>query len=269
MTPYFQLPPRTRPGLFIASLAARGGKSVVACAIANALRRQQVRVGPFKPIATGCRSERGSLMSPDAEALAHFADLDPGLGGLSLVNPVAISRRGTPALSLALAGKALDSHAIARALERLDAACDLLVVEGVGSATDPLDPARPPVTALDLATELGYPVVLVADPRDDALGVANAVTMALRIRGVPIAGLVINRYEPDDPEPATQASREWLSATTGLPILTTLPRVHESEAAPERGVLHDDLLSTTALVDWRRIARPPLSSSGFINFSSI
>ena len=83
------------PGLFITATDTGVGKTVATCAIAAALRRQgaDVRVGVCKPFASGCRRDREGLVSPDGEALAHFAN---SVHPLDVVTPDTLCRPARP-----------------------------------------------------------------------------------------------------------------------------------------------------------------------------
>lgn len=226
------------PGLFVTGTDTHVGKTVVACLIADQLRRRsqaespRSRVGVFKPIATGCRRDREGLVSDDAEQLATAADFDPDIGDLSVVNPVALRPALAPAAALAQAsaGARLDVDAIARALARLDARCDAIIAEGVGGVMVPLAPfegaspaSGPFETTLDLMRAIGYPVVVVCRA---GLGTLNHTAMTCRLvreAGLTIAGLVVNGYDADAPDESMQTNRAYLAAQNRAPVLATLP----------------------------------------------
>ena len=60
---------RRTPGLFITGTDTGVGKTYVATLIVRSLLRAGHRVGVYKPVASGCRPERGTLVSDDALAL--------------------------------------------------------------------------------------------------------------------------------------------------------------------------------------------------------
>jgi len=204
----FELPSAVKPGLFIAGIDARIGKTVVTCAIADVLTRYGAKVGVLKPFDMGAEKDRGNLVSQDAQALAHFAQLDPRVGSLSMVAPITYTRKHDPAVELALAGKELDTALIARSLGVMDGACDIVLVEGVGGVMTPIDPKRVEVTMIDLAREMGYPVVVVTRADGGALSQTAVSVAALRANGCFVAGLVVNYYKADNPDPAMALTRE-------------------------------------------------------------
>lgn len=257
MTNFFDFPLRSTPGLFITGTDTGVGKTVITCAMADMLVRQGLRVGVVKPMASGCRKERGMLVSDDAQALAHFAQLDPAVGGLPLVTPITMKAPVAPAVGFESKREPFDPAPIRRSLETLDRSCDIVLVEGIGGIMVPIDPERPNITVLDMARELGYPVVVVT--RAD-LGTLNhtALTVAALRQGLcATAGLVVNMYEHDNPDPAMQTNRDWMAKMNQVPVLATVPRVDPPEVDVAAGIMHDDVRIAVALGNWSRVARPP------------
>jgi len=142
-----QLSRPTAPGLFITGTGTDIGKTVVSCLIADQMRRfagPNERIGVIKPLASGCRKERGMLVSEDAEQLAHAADLDAAIGGLDLVTPIRMRPPLAPAMVLGKQSKdALDWTPVDLALKRFDETCEFVVAEGVGGVMVPLEIAAP------------------------------------------------------------------------------------------------------------------------------
>lgn len=253
----FQLPLRRKPGLFVTATDTGVGKTVVTCAIADLLARLGLRVGVCKPFATGARREREGLVSDDAQALAFFARLDPEVGGLPLVSPIVHKPAVAPAVAMELARQSFDPGPVAHSFATLDERCDVVLVEGVGGVMVPVDPEDPSRTVLDLVREADYPTVVVTRAMLGTLNHTALTVAALRNAGCRVAGLIVNFYEPDDPDPAMQTNRDWLGRMTRLPLLATVPKVRPAQVAVAEGVLHDEVRAAVALTDWRTIAKPP------------
>ena len=261
------------PGLFVTGTGTGVGKTVVACLVADQLRRLEAetsprsRIGVCKPMATGCRKERGELISDDAEELAHAADFDPDIGDLTLVNPLRFREPVAPAVALQLKrnGPATRNdnvpvpwEVLDHALERLDAHCSHLVVEGIGGVMVPIEgPGRAnhrrdyPRTVLDLMAAIGYPAVVVADA---ALGTLNhtALTVAaLHSRGVRVAGVVINRYHAGTDDIAMLTNPQWIPAQNKVPILAVLPEHHWDVRS-----IHPAFREAIDVTDFRALCRP-------------
>ncbi len=210
----------TRPGLFITGTDTAVGKTHIACAIAALLARQ-CRVAVAKPFATGCRRDAaGRLIHDDAEALADAVGRPHPM---DLVAPVRFEAPLAPAVAAELAGTPIDWPGLAAALARLDADADAIVVEGVGGAMVPLDPALPGATVRDLVAALGLPAVVVARA---GLGTLNHTVMTvhvLRQVGCLVAGLVINEHGVDQADPSLAHNHRWLERLTGVAVLASLP----------------------------------------------
>lgn len=258
MTSLFDLPPTSKPGLFIAGIYEGVGKTVVACAMADVLTRYGAKVGVLKPFDTHAQKDRGNLVSPDAQALAHFANLDPEVGSLSMVAPITHHQRLDPALEMALQGQSFDPALIGRSLAGLDSACDLVLVEGIGGAMTPIDPNRLQLTMTDLAREMGYPVVVVTHADKGSLSQTASTIFTLRANGCFVAGIIINYYKPDHPDPSMQLTREFLAKMNRTAILATVPKIRDrTKVDVAGGRLHDEVRAAMALTDWRSIAKKP------------
>lgn len=253
-------PPKLeKPGLFVTGTDTEVGKTLVTCAIAAALRRQQPgwRVGVSKPFASDCRREREGLVNADAEALAHFADCRLPL---DVINPIRFAPPLAPAVAAEQTGDTPDWAELCRSLETLDESSDCLLIEGVGGLLVPLDPERPKVTVLEFARELGYPVLVVAR---SVLGTLNHTAMTVRLlkqAGLRVAGIVMNGYDADvaaAEDPSIATNRRWLAKMTGVKVLAVVPRVPAERAHPEKGQLPGDILDAVAMADWAAAMRVP------------
>ncbi|MCC6909113.1 MAG: dethiobiotin synthase [Phycisphaerales bacterium] len=253
----FDLPPRAKPGLFITATDTNVGKTVITCAIADVLVRLGLRVGVCKPFATGARTEREGLVSDDAQALAYFSQFDPAIGGLPMVTPILERLPLAPAVAMERSGRSLDLQPVRRSLAAIDRGCDVVLMEGVGGVMVPVDPGDPQRTVLDLIASADYPVLVVCRADLGTLNHTALTVEALRRAGCRIAGLVMNFYNPDDPDPAMQTNRDWLARMNRLPVLATVPRVSEREMNVAEGVLHDEVRAAVALTDWRLYAKAP------------
>ena len=246
----FKTPPRLGcPGLFITGTDTDVGKTVAACAIAATLRGRGMRVGVCKPIATGCRFDVSRLVSDDAEALAHYADCRLPL---DVVNPVRYREALAPLVAADRAGRPVGFDLIAESLERLDAASDVMLIEGIGGLLVPL---ADDVAVLDLAAAIGYPVAVVTRPD---LGTLNhtAMTCALiRQRGLRLAGLILNRYNAETSDTAHATNPPYLARLNQTTILATLPDVKGEAVTPHRARIPGDLLAAAETMDWAAAAR--------------
>lgn len=238
------------PGMFVTGTDTGVGKTVVACAIAWAMRQQRAgaKVGVCKPFATGCRKEREGLVNDDAEALAHFSDCRLPL---EVINPIRFREPLAPAVAAQQMGVGIDWSAVAHSAKQIDAYADGVVVEGAGGVMVPLDPNEPRATWLETGC-FGLPAVVVARPD---LGTLNHTALTVRVlkdAGVSVAGLVVNGYMADEAaamseDPSRPGNPRWMSAMTGVPVLALVPK---AETDAPKGQIAQAVLDTVAAVDW-------------------
>src|SRR5690606_32237794 len=127
-----------------------------------------------------------------------------------------------------------------------------MLVEGVGGLLVPLDGT---FTVLDLALALNYPVVVVAR---SGLGTINHTAMTVRLlrdAGASVAGVVMNRYDPQSDDVSVSTNRRWIEKLTGRPVLAMAPACAPDAVAPQRATLDLAIVDAIASVDWMSLAR--------------
>ena len=221
-------------GLFVTGTDTGVGKTLVACALAAALRARGIDVGAMKPVETGI----GPGGPADARALADAAGAgDP----LETVCPQRFALAAAPAVAAAHAGRCVDLAAIRRAFDALKSRHEWLVVEGAGGLLVPL---RDDFTMGELARELGLPLLVVARA---ALGTINHTRLTLEAaaaRGLRVAGVVISH----GPVPIAAADAANLGALRGAlgPLLCgEVPTLAAGAAVPAGAIDIDGLLANS------------------------
>ena len=226
---------RPCPGLFVTGTDTGVGKTLVACALARALRARGVDLGVLKPAETGV----GPAGPLDALALREAAGAeDP----IDEVCPEAFALPAAPAVAARAEGRKVDLGRIRDAAARLRARHRFLLVEGAGGALVPLASG---VHMLDLAGELELPALVVAR---GALGTINHTLLtleALEARGLSLAGVVLS-HGPAPLSAPDAANLAWLRKALGSRLLGELPPLADPchadgsallEALAGRGVL--------------------------------
>src|SRR4029079_10494060 len=130
-------------------------------------------------------------VNADVRALVEAGNVDAPLAD---VNTFSFAPAIAPELSAPLAGTTIDIDIIAAAYSRLAARADAVVVEGAGGALVPLARAT---DMLDIAAHLRLPVLLVVGMRLGCINHALMTALAVRARGLTIAGWVANRIDRD------------------------------------------------------------------------
>jgi dethiobiotin synthetase len=231
------------PGLFITGTDTDVGKTVIAGAIGRWFHHRGARVAVCKPAATGCVHRREGLVSEDAEFLAHCAG---ARFPLDVICPQRYLEPLAPAVAADRARQPLDWTAIQRSLDLMAPQSDILIVEGVGGVMVPMDSRH---TILDMAGWLGLPVVVVARP---SLGTINHTLLtlhALRNAGIPIAGVVVNRYPTDTPSAAEETNPRIIERWGKAPLLCTVPNERIDITLPA------GIVAAIDQVDWARLAK--------------
>ncbi|MEA2254164.1 MAG: dethiobiotin synthetase [Solirubrobacteraceae bacterium] len=199
-------------GLFVTGTDTGVGKTVLAAALAAALRAAGIDVAAFKPAVTGL-DEPEPGRPPDHELLAAAAGRP--------AEEVAPHRFGPPVsphLAAELAGTALDPAALVAAARALRA--DVVVAEGVGGLLVPLTLG---FTVRDLAVELGWPVVIAARPGLGTISHSLLTVEGARAAGLDVRAVVLTPW-PDAPSAMQRSNREAIERLGGVEV-ATLPAV--------------------------------------------
>lgn len=203
--------------MFVTGTGTEVGKTVVAAVIARTLAGKSKRVAVFKPAVTGL----------EEEGETDHALLRRASGSNQSDEEIAPYRYGPPAsphLAAALAEDEIGPGRLRQAADQAAAGADAIVCEGVGGLLVPLSPTY---LVRDLATDLGYPLVIVAGP---GLGTINHTLLTLesaRAAGLEVAAVVLNPW-PDDPSEIESDNRETI-AQLGQVRVETLPRLDLSD----------------------------------------
>ena len=175
-------------GLFIAGTNTEVGKTYVGALIAKALASSGHKVGVYKPSASGCRREQGTLIAEDAELLWHAAGMP---GEFEKVCPQCFALPVAPPRAAQAEGRQVDPKLLRSGVEYWRDCSEIVIVEGAGGLMSPLSDVD---YNIDLARDLGYPLVIVSA---NELGTVNAtlqtvITARSRAPQLPIAGIVLN-----------------------------------------------------------------------------
>lgn len=175
-------------GIFVTGTDTGVGKTMAACALLRAYAAQGWRAVGMKPVASGIAAE--AVCNEDVAALAAAGNVEAPLAAR---NPYAFAPAIAPHLAARQAGVDIDLARITAAYGELARRADRVVVEGAGGALTPLDGRR---DMLDVADAIGLPVLLVVAVRLGCLNHALLSALAIRMRGLLLAGWVANATDP-------------------------------------------------------------------------
>lgn len=175
-------------GVFVTGTDTGVGKTVAASALLRAYAASGLRAVGMKPVASGIASH--SRCNEDVSALEAAGNVE---APLAMRNPYAFAPAVAPHLAAAQSGVQIELARINAAYRELAARADRIVVEGAGGVLSPLDDVH---DMLDIASTIGLPVLLVVGIRLGCLNHALLSAMAIRARGLVLAGWVANAIEP-------------------------------------------------------------------------
>ena len=239
-------------GVFVTGTDTGVGKTVIAGAIARSLNLAGVRTEVFKPAASGCRRDRGMLISEDAEFLAACAD---SARMLDEIAPLRYAAALAPNVAAERVGQEVDIEAIFESYRRLEGRCDAVVVEGTGGLMCPISDE---LWVVHLAMMMALPVVIVARPDLGTINHTLLTIHAARSADLQVAGVIVNRCPTDshqsenaDDEIAMLTNPAQIARKGKTQILALVPddfetSVHDAVLGPEVSFAIDQ-------VDWKRI----------------
>lgn len=177
-------------GLFITGTDTGVGKTRVSVALVEALKSRGYRVAAMKPVASGAVETAAGLRNEDALQLCAAASV---AAPYPTVNPYCFAPAMAPHLAARAAGVSIRLRHIQETHATLAAQADWIIVEGVGGWKVPLGET---ITTVDLATHLGWPVLLVVGIRLGCLNHALLTADAIAASGLPLAGWIANCVDP-------------------------------------------------------------------------
>jgi adenosylcobyric acid synthase len=224
--------------LMVQGTTSDAGKSTVVAALCRLLKREGVRVAPFKPqnmalnsavTADGGEIGRAQALQAIAAGVPPHTDMNPVLlkpssdiGAQVIIHGkvrAEMNARDYHQYKTVAMGAVLESHA------RLAAQYDAVVVEGAGSPAE-INLRDRDIANMGFAEAVDCPVVLVADIDRGGVfahivGTLSCLSQSERDRTI---GFVINRFRGDIK--LLEPGLEWLEQQTGKPVLAVLPYLH-------------------------------------------
>lgn len=232
-------------GLIVVGTDTGVGKTFVSVAIARRLRELDVRVGVYKPAASGAEStSTGPVWTDVRDLSAAVSDSFPA----ARICPQCFAAPLAPPVAARLEGRSVDDALLIGGLRWWFDQVNALVVEGVGGLLSPLSES---LTVADFAALAGLPLLVVGRL---GLGTINhtllTVEAALR-RELPVAGIVLSQASPGQPDLAATTNPQELARRLPVPLLGVIP--HTSAADLLR-------LDWFLRMDWRSIMHSPRPS---------
>jgi dethiobiotin synthetase len=224
-------------GFFITGTDTGVGKTLIAGAFITTVQFLGKRVCGMKPVESGCSGQGEVLIPYDGMFLKQVSHADEPL---ALVTPCCLESPLAPLAAAEVDRRDLDISGIGRAFSELSARYEALVVEGIGGLMVPI---AKDYYVLDLAKEMGLPLVVVARP---GLGTINHIMLTVHCAlkaGLTVAGIVINYTQPPEKSLAEETNPKLLSQISPVPIIGIFPylRSKEEKEIKKAALKHFDL----------------------------
>ena len=193
--------------LFVTGTDTGVGKTHTVIQLLRLLRASGARCAGMKPICCGDRR--------DAELL-----LAAGSGGLTIdeINPVWLKTPVAPLAAAHIEHAKIDIEHIMIALRTLQDQVEHVIVEGVGGW---LVPIRADYFVSDLAVEMRFPALVVAQNRLGCLNHTALTVRSIADHGLFCAGVVLNEL-PGATSVASATNADILREITDVPLLSGL-----------------------------------------------
>jgi len=204
-------------GFFVTGTDTGVGKTIITGAIIRALSFHGIKAGAMKPIESGCGREGDVLVPFDGLLLKQAAHMDDAL---TLVTPCCFESALAPLPASEIEPVKISIPAIRGAFSKLASKYDAMVIEGIGGL---LVPIRKNYAVVDLAADLGLPLIVVAKP---GLGTINHILLTVKYalrEGLEVAGVIINYSLPPENSLAEKTNLHVLEKICPVPVIGTFP----------------------------------------------
>jgi dethiobiotin synthetase len=200
---------------FITGTDTGVGKTLISTALLYGLAQRGLRAAGMKPVAAGAVLRDGAWHNDDVDEMAAAASiaLPP-----ALTAPYVLREAAAPHIAAAFENVDIDLDHIRTCYQKIAAAADAVVVEGVGGFRVPLSDR---FDSADLARQLGLPVILVVGLRLGCINHTLLTADAIAARGLTLAGWIANGVDPAMPH--AEANIEALAKRLQAPPLGAVP----------------------------------------------
>lgn len=236
------------PGIFVTGTGTDVGKTLVTAGVLRWLRGQGSAAMVMKPVQTGCRvGADGRMVAPDIDFVLRAAELAVDPETRSHLSPYLFEAACSPHLAARMANQRVEIDRILNSARWLAGHHPRLVVEGAGGVAVPLNESQ---TMLDLAWEMGMPVLLVGH---SGLGTINHVLLSLEAiqrRGCTLLGVILNDICPVSASDS-YIHEDNVRAIESFGKLRAVTRIPYLGAQPEMSRLDSSLRNCEFLKEFR------------------
>ncbi len=198
-------------GIFITGSNTGVGKTVVAGAIAAAIKTHGLDVGVMKPIATGAKEIDGRLVSEDVK---YLKGISGSTDDDALINPICFKPASAPTLAAAESGTTINLDKVWQAFEELKKKHDFIVVEGIGGLLVPIDDK---LLVADMALKMDLALIITSMHYLGAINHTLLTVECAKNRNLRVKGLILNMIKEG------KVFANEIERYTSVPILGTIP----------------------------------------------
>jgi dethiobiotin synthetase len=173
---------------FVTATGTDIGKTYIAGNIIRAARQVGLDFTAIKPVLSGY--DEATAASCDSARLLAAMGKKITLRNIAAITPWRFTAPLSPDMAAAREARHIDFTALTSFCEAaIQAAPDVLLIEGVGGVAVPLDDTH---LVVDLIAALRVPAILVAGTYLGTLSHTITAAEALVVRGIPVAAIVLN-----------------------------------------------------------------------------
>jgi len=219
-------------GFFVTGTDTGVGKTIITGALIKASGLLGFRTCGMKPIETGCLREGNTFIPSDGIFIKTIAHMEETVDHVS---PCCFEEPLAPLPASEIEGMPVDIEKIMQEYTALSQKYDVVVVEGIGGLFVPI---RKDYFVLDLARDLGLPVIVVSRP---GLGTIKHTMLSVNYaikEGLAVAGIVINYRRQPEGSPAENTNPDVIKKISPVPIIGIFPYLKDlEETTIERAVV--------------------------------
>jgi dethiobiotin synthetase len=241
------------PGVFVTGTDTGVGKTLVAAALAQHLRKRGLRVGVMKPLETGV--ENPTEEGPDAALLRWASET---CAPPDQVAPVRLRAPLAPSMAAEMEKTFIDFGSLIETSRQLRRSHDFVIVEGAGGLMVPIAGG---LLIADLVRAMELPLMVVCRP---SLGTINHTLLTLfaaRQMDLLTAGFLVNNM-PLHPDKALADTPHTLAALASADLLGVFDNAPQDDDRQKVDNLSEQLASLpTYKVLRRNLGWPEIGSS--------
>lgn len=224
------------PGYFITGTDTDVGKTVVTSLLLSYLKNTGVDVFPYKPIQSGAILEDGKLQAPDVQMYQRVL---PQLQSEKACTYL-LKKASSPHLAAKEEDVTFDVNSIIKNTVQLEAAHDLILVEGAGGAVVPI---QGDYCMIDLMKDLQLPVILVGRAGLGTINHTVLTVMALQSANIHIEGILLNCIQTGD-KTIEEDNAKVIERLTGIPVLGIIPQIKNLEEALQNPINYQSIFQS-------------------------